>query len=184
VPVAFEIAEALRAPLDLMLVRKIGAPGQPELAIGAVADGNPPSVVLNEEIVRALRVPAATLARLRDAQLAEIERRRALYLGSRARLSASGRTAIVVDDGLATGATARVALRALRRANPEKLILAIPVAPRETIETFAKECDEIVCLEQPEMFSAVGAYYDDFEQVDDREVIALLNRQSAGGPPN
>lgn len=174
VPVACEIARALHAPLDLMLVRKIGVPYQPELAMGAVADGEPPVVVLNDDIVTAVMPSEIAIAEATQRESAEIARRRMLYLGGRPPLAATGRVAIVVDDGLATGATARAALRALKRQKPLRLILAVPVAPTETVMALKPDADEIVCLQMIEDFIAVGAYYRDFRQVEDAEVIHLL----------
>lgn len=174
VPVGFEIARALQAPLDLMLVRKLGVPYQPELAMGAVADGDPPVVVLNDDIVAVVASDKRVIAEATARESAEIERRRKLYLGGRQALSAAGRIAIVVDDGLATGATARAALRALKRQKPSRLILAVPVAPAETVAVLKPEADEIVCLQVVEDFIAVGAYYRNFRQVEDEEVARLL----------
>lgn len=180
VPVAYEIARALHAPLDLMLVRKIGVPYQPELAMGAVADGDPPVLVLNDDIVDAIAPGKELIAEIMARESEEIERRRKLYLGGRMPLPATNRVAIVVDDGLATGATARAALRALKRQKPRRLILAIPVAPAETVAALKAEADEIVCLQVVEDFIAVGAYYRDFQQVEDDEVTRLL--AMANGP--
>lgn len=173
-PVAAEIAGALGAPLDLVLVRKIGLPSQPELALGAVVDGEHPQVVVNEATRHLVEADPEAFAALERRELREIERRRALYLGSRARAPVAGRTAIVVDDGLATGATARAALRALRAQAPAKLVLAVPVAPPDTLEALAAETDEIVCLEAPEPFYAIGQFYADFGQLDDAEVRRIL----------
>jgi len=185
VPVAFEIARALHAPLDLMLVRKIGVPYQPELAIGAVADGVPPVVVLNDDIVAAVAPSESAIAAATERESAEIARRRALYLGGRPPFPATGRIAIVVDDGLATGATARAALRALKRQKPQRLILAVPVAPAETVAALKADADEIVCLQVVDDFIAVGAYYRNFLQVEDSEVTQLLaavGKAAAGQP--
>lgn len=174
VPVAMEIARALLAPLDLMLVRKIGVPYQPELAMGALADGDPPVVVLNDDIVAAISPSEELIAAAIAREAAEIARRRVAYLGGRPPLSAAERIAIVVDDGLATGATARAALRALKRQKPRRLILAVPVAPAETVAALKPEADEIVCLQVVEDFIAVGAYYREFRQVSDDEVTRIL----------
>jgi len=174
VPVAVEIATALNAPLDLVLVRKIGAPDQPELALGAVVDGSRPEVVLNREIVDLLEVPEAYISRESARQLQEIERRRALYLADRPRVDIAGRTALIVDDGIATGATIRAAILATRRAQPKRLILAVPVAPKDTLAALRKEADEVVCLEAYEEFGAIGLYYADFTQVSDDEVRHLM----------
>lgn len=182
VPVAFEVAKALAAPLDILLVRKIGAPGHEELALGAVVDGANPQTVLNEEIVRLVAPSAGYIEAEEARQLAEIERRRRLYRGSEPALDVGGRTAIVVDDGIATGATVKAALMGIAQSKPERLVLAVPVAPTDSIEDLKSFCDEIVCLHTPEPFYAVGAYYDDFDQTSDEEVIWLLadRRVNAG----
>jgi erythromycin esterase-like protein/predicted phosphoribosyltransferase/predicted alpha/beta-hydrolase family hydrolase len=174
VPVAIEIAKALKAPLDLLLVRKIGAPGAPELAIGAVAEGATPGTVRNPEIMAHAGADDAFFARAMQRELAEMERRRTLYLGGRARLSPAGRTAIVVDDGLATGATAKAALDALRRQGAAKTVLAVPVAPVDTLAEMAAHADQIVCLYPARRFHGVGSFYDDFHQLTDEETIGLL----------
>jgi putative phosphoribosyl transferase len=174
VPVAAEIAHALNAPLDLILVRKIGVPFHPELAMGAVVDGAAPLVVRNEEIIKLARVSEEDFAVVRDHELAENKRRRALYVGERLHPDLKGRVVMVVDDGIATGASTRAALRAVRRQDPSRLILAVPVAPTSTLRKLRDEADEIVCLEDHEPFQAVGAYYADFGQTSDEEVIALL----------
>lgn len=176
VPVAYRIATALGAPLDLVLVRKIGVPFQPELALGAVVDGDTPEIVVNEDIARALGISEDEIARAAASEVVEIERRRRIYLRGRAPLPVAGRTAIVVDDGIATGATVRAALQALRRRDPERLVLAIPVAPPDTVAALRAVTDEIICLEMPHHFTAVGAYYEDFAQLSDAEVIALLDQ--------
>lgn len=175
VPVASEIARALRAPLGLVLVRKIGAPDEPELALGAVVDGAEPELVLNDHVVAATGADAAFIEAARRRELAEIERRRDLYLAGRPQPDPRGRTAIVVDDGLATGATARVALRALRRRGAARLILAIPVAPPESLDALRGEADEILCLVEARPFHGVGQAYGDFHQLSDAEVVALLS---------
>lgn len=174
VPVGFEIARRLDAPLDLVLVRKIGVPMQPELAAGAVVDGADPVLVLNDEVVAQAGLSARELEQAKERELREIERRRADYLGARAPLPVAGRTAIVVDDGIATGATMRAAVRALRRRGPAGVVMAVPVAARDTVETFAGEVDRVVCLETPSRFWAVGAHYQDFRQTEDDEVRRLL----------
>lgn len=176
VAVAAEVAAALDAPLDLILVRKIGVPYQPELAMGAVVDGAEPVIVRNEDVIRASGVGEADFKRVCDAEMAEIERRRKRYLKDRARAEIAGRTVIVVDDGIATGATTRAALRAMRARRPERLVLAVPVAPTDSIEALKTEADDIVCLEQHDSFGALGFYYADFHQVSDEEVIAALKR--------
>jgi predicted phosphoribosyltransferase len=175
-PVGYEIARALGAPLDIVLVRKIGAPGQPELAIGAVVDGAQPETVMNEELVSALKVPEDYIKEEVERELSEIERRRRLYIGTRSRARIRGTTAIVADDGIATGATTRAALHAVRRQGPAHLVLAVPVAPPDSIESLRGEADEIECLSMPSLFGAIGWFYDNFEQVSDEEVMDLLSR--------
>jgi putative phosphoribosyl transferase len=174
VPVGFEVAKALGAPLDVLIVRKIGAPGHPELGIGAVVDGSDPHVVLNDDVIRQVRPSAAYIEEEKRRQLAEIERRRHRYVGDRAATAVEGRTAIVVDDGIATGGTVRAALRGMADSKPARLVLAVPVAPADTIAELSGDCDEVVCLVTPEPFYAVGAHYRDFTQTTDEEVIRLL----------
>lgn len=178
VPVAAEVAAALKAPLDLIMVRKIGVPFEPELAMGAVADGGTPIVIRNESVIQSAGIDGAGFKAACDTELAEIERRRTLYLGTRERLSITGRIVLIVDDGIATGATTRAALRAARLRNPKRLILAVPVAPSETLAEMREEADEVVCLEKHKFFGAIGFYYQNFRQVSDREVIELLTRFS------
>jgi putative phosphoribosyl transferase len=174
VPVAREIAIALKAPLDVILVRKIGAPGQPELALGAVVDGTPPQTVVNEDVRRMTGADDAYLTEARSRELSEIARRRTLYRPDRPPIDPSGCTAIVVDDGLATGATAKAALTAIRQQGAARTVLAVPVAPVETLAEMRDFADEIVCLIPARHFDGVGAYYDDFHQLSDDETIALL----------
>ena len=176
VPVAFEVARALDAPLDLVLVRKIGTPMQPELAAAAVVDGGAMELVRNEDVIEAARIPDSWLREQAVRELEEIERRRRLYLGGRARVPIEGKTAIVVDDGIATGATMRAALRAVRRRHPKQLVLAVPVAPEETVVALRAEVDEVVCLATPRPFGAIGYFYRDFRQLEDDEVRDLLAR--------
>lgn len=181
VPVAAEIADALAAPLDLILVRKIGVPDQPELAMGAVVDGPSPMAVRNEHVIRLAGVSESEFNQVRDREAAEIERRRKLYVGDRGHPDVAGRTAIVVDDGIATGSTTRAALRATRAHKPARLVLAVPVAPTDTLKELRSEADEIICLEDYADFGAIGLFYSDFRQISDREVIDLLARNPVKG---
>jgi predicted phosphoribosyltransferase len=174
VSVAAEVAAALDAPLDVILVRKIGVPFQPELAMGAVVDGDEPLVVRNEAVIRHAGIGEAAFQAVCDSELAEIERRRQRYLGGRERIEVADRSAIVIDDGIATGATMRAALRATRLRKPKKLILAVPVAPTDSLAVMRREADEIVCLEAHPDLGAIGYYYSDFRAVPDEVVIALL----------
>ena len=176
VPVGFEVARALDAPLDLVLVRKLGAPFQPELALGAVVDGGRAETVINEDMVREFQIPKSWVAEESARQLEEIERRRSLYLVGRTRVPLEGQTAIVVDDGIATGATMEAALHATHRARPKRLVLAVPVAPSDTIERLRSQVDEVVCLATPRAFGAIGWFYEDFRQLSDEEVVGLLRR--------
>nr|WP_247555395.1 phosphoribosyltransferase [Bradyrhizobium sp. 138] len=176
VPVAFEVAQRLNAPLDVALVRKIGAPGHEELGLGAVVDGANPQVVMNEEIVREVRPDAAYLKAETSRQLAEIERRRRLYRDGKPPLDIAGRTVVVIDDGIATGGTVKAVLRALAKAKPSYLVLAVPVAPRESLDELGAEADEVICLMSPDPFFAVGIHYRDFRQTSDQEVADLLRR--------
>jgi predicted phosphoribosyltransferase len=174
VPVAAEIAASLAAPLDLILVRKIGAPRQPELALGAVVDGHDPIVVRNAAVIAATATDAAAFDRICARELAEVERRHVLYLGRRPPVEVRGHTAIVVDDGVATGATMRAALRAVRQRRPARLVLAVPAASPEALASLRAEADEVVCLASPGNFRAVGDFYDDFRQLTDHDVIAAM----------
>jgi len=180
IPVAAEIAARLGAPLDLILVRKIGVPFQPELAMGAVVDGDTPLVVRNKDVILLSGVDEAKFQTICDHELAEIERRRKVYLGHRPRAEIKEKIAIVVDDGIATGATMRAALQSTRRHHPKTLVLAVPVAPSSTLEHLRHEVDELVCLEDYEPFNAIGLYYADFRQLTDHDVIDLLNRRATG----
>ncbi|MBK6787020.1 MAG: phosphoribosyltransferase [Betaproteobacteria bacterium] len=181
VPVAAEVARALGAPLDLLLVRKIGAPWQRELAVAAVVDGDPPDIVVDELTSRLSGVDDAYIQREAGREMREIERRRDVYLRGRAPLPVAGATVVVVDDGIATGTTVRAAMKALRRRQPARLVLAVPVAPADTVAALSQEADEVVCLAQPEPFHAIGLHYADFHQVPDEEVLAVLD--SLARPP-
>jgi predicted phosphoribosyltransferase len=180
VPVAAKVAEELHAPLDLLLVRKIGVPFQPELAMGAVVDGASPLTVRNEEVISLAGISEREFSAVRDQQLSEIERRRKMYVGDRPHPELAAHTVIVVDDGIATGATTRAALQAVRLRKPSTLVLAVPVAPTDTLKKLAGEADEIVCLEDYEEFGAIGFFYSDFRQVSDDEVIELLASHPVG----
>lgn len=179
VPVAVEVALALHAPLDLLIVRKIGAPGNRELAVAAIAEGAG-APTIDRETLEMTATSQAWVDREAQAELQEIARRRALYLKDRPPLAVEGRTAIVVDDGLATGTTARAAVRALRERKPARVVLAVPVAAPDTVAALQPEVDELVCLAQPSFFMAVGVHYADFHQVADEEVIEELARAQAG----
>lgn len=181
VPVAFEIARRLGAPLELAMVRKIGAPGNPELALAAVADGGQDCIVVNEDILRLTGASEAYFRGEAARELAEIDRRRRLYLGDRPRPDPRRRTVIVVDDGLATGATARVAARSLRGQGAERIVLATPVSPPDTAALLREEVDDLICLAEPENFRGVGAYYRDFHQLTDAEVVDYLHRAAEFG---
>lgn len=174
VPVAFEVARALRAPLDVLLVRKIGAPFNSELAAGAVVDGAEPVLVRNEEVVRAYGIEDEWIRAEAERELREIERRRRLYCGDRPFPTVRGRIVVLIDDGIATGTTVRAALRALARLGPRRRILAVPVAPADTLASLEGEAEELIALEQPEWMSAVGQLYRDFTQTGDAEVVHLL----------
>lgn len=176
VAIAFEIARRLGAPLDVVLVRKIGVPWQPELALGAVSDGAAPEVFIDERMAAALSIPDDYVRNETARQAAELERRRQIYCAGRPPVAVEDRTAIVVDDGIATGATMRVALRAVRRRGPAWLVLAAPVAAAETLAALGGEADETVCVATPAGLGAIGFYYEDFHQMSDAEVGELLAR--------
>jgi putative phosphoribosyl transferase len=174
VPVAYEVAKTLRAPLGVLVVRKIGVPGHEELAMGALASGG--VLVLDENIVRAIGLDRSQLERAIASELRELERRQAAYGESGDALDLDGKTVILVDDGLATGSTMRAAAEAVRRLNPARVIVAVPVASEETCDRFRDVVDEIVCDVTPKPFHAVGLWYDDFTQTSDEEVRDLLAR--------
>lgn len=175
-PVAAEVAAALKAPLDFVLVRKLGAPGQPELAIGAVVTcDKEPQVVLDNELIDRLRVTDQYIQSEIEAETAEIRRRELQWVSSRGHIEPKGRTVIIVDDGVATGSTALAAIQGLKAAGATHVVLAIPVAPPQAIEHLAQVANRVVCLDAPPLFQAVGAFYQDFRQVTDQEVQELLH---------
>ena len=176
VPVAVEIAKSLHAPLDLLLVRKIGAPRNPEVALGAIVEGASREIVINESVKRLSGADDAYISEAVENQRAELERRKTRYLGDRARLDPRGRTVVIVDDGLATGATMKAALIGLKRSNPERIIVALPVAPKEALEGISDQADDIICLHPATAFRGVGGFYRDFHQLSDDETVALLNQ--------
>lgn len=178
VPVGAEVARRLEAPLDLLLVRKIGAPWQPELAVAALVDGAGPTPVVDEEIARATGADAAYIAREATREWHELERRRACYLRGRAPRPLRGATAIVVDDGIATGTTMRAALGAVRRRGAARIVLAVPVAPHDALMRLRSAADLVVCLAEPTPFQSIGTHYADFRQLRDDEVVTHLDAQS------
>ncbi|GIW30058.1 MAG: phosphoribosyltransferase [Meiothermus sp.] len=182
VPVAFQVARRLGAPLDVWVVRKLGTPGHEELALGAIASGG--GRVLNQEIVDSLQVSADTLATVEQQQRAELQRRERLYRGNRPFPDLKGKTVLLVDDGLATGATMKAAIAAARQHHPGRLVVAVPVAPPDTVAEIQALVDEVVCLETPAFFQAVGLWYEHFPQTSDEEVLALLQAASARPGPS
>jgi putative phosphoribosyl transferase len=180
VPVGAEIAHRLGAPLDIVLVRKIGVPYQRELAAAAVVDGGDAEIVTNADVMAMARLTRADIEQLARRELAEIERRRHAYLQGRERVPLDGRTLIVVDDGIATGATVRAALIALRRRHPRAVVLAVPVAPADTLAALRPEVDDLVCLAMPDPFVAIGLHYRDFHQLSDADVVRTLAEANAG----
>lgn len=179
VPLGFMVAEALDAPLDVFLIRKLGVPGQEELAMGAIASGD--VLVLKNEVIRALAIPQAVIEQVATEERRELQRREHAYRDDRPPVDIQGRTVIVVDDGLATGSSMRAAAIALRRRRPARLVIAVPVAAPDTCEELRAEVDEIVCGRTPASFLAIGFWYDDFSQTTDEEVRELLRR--ARRPP-
>jgi predicted phosphoribosyltransferase len=181
VPVGYEVAKALRAPLDVFTVRKLGVPGNPELAMGAIATGG--LLVLDQQLIQMLGIDRSELERAVTAELRELERREAAYRGERAPPDLTGKTVILVDDGLATGSTMRAAALAVRRLNPARIVVAVPVAAEETCDAFRDVVEEIVCGITPRPFQAVGIWYDDFAQTSDEEVRELLARAAQPSEP-
>jgi putative phosphoribosyl transferase len=181
VPVGYEISRSLGVPLEVFVARKLGAPGQPEFGIGAVSVGG--VRILNDDVVRRLGIPDDYLERITERETAEVERRLRHFRGDRPEPEVRGQTAILVDDGLATGVTARAAISALRRLQPRHLVLAAPVCAAQTVELLGPEVDELVCLEAPPDLGAIGFWYRDFSQTTDEEVIELLEsaRREARG---
>jgi putative phosphoribosyl transferase len=179
VPVAVEIARRIRAPLDLMVVRKLGVPGQEELAMGAIASGG--VRVLNEEVIAQLSIPEEEIARAANEEERELERRERAYRGDRPTADVAGRTVILVDDGIATGSTVRAAVQALRVQGAARIVVATPTAPAETCDRLAREVDEVICLTTPEPFFAISLSYREFPQLADDEVRELI--QGAEAPP-
>jgi putative phosphoribosyl transferase len=180
VPVAFEVAKALDAPLDVIIVRKLGVPFQPELGMGALGEGG--VLIVNQDVLRMARVSDAELAAVEDRERAELERRSQRYRGDRPRARLTGRTAIIIDDGIATGSTARAACQVARAQGASRVVLAAPVAPPHTVTELRTDADEVICLETPEFFAAIGQFYGDFSQTSDDEVTSLLERASATAP--
>lgn len=180
VPVAFEAARTLQAPLDVVVVRKLGVPGQEELAMGALASGG--ARMLNEPVVSALNIPPPVIEAVTQREQAELERQERLYRADRPAVEIAGRTVILVDDGLATGATIGTAALALRRQQPAWLVIAVPVAPREACYELQAVADDVVCASMPEDFVAVGDWYDDLPPTTDDEVRELLRRAAADRP--
>jgi putative phosphoribosyl transferase len=174
IPVAFEVAQVLRAPLDVFVVRKLGTPGRPELAMGAIATGG--VRVLNEEVVRGLAVPMEIIDEVTKEEMQELKRRQLAYRGSCLEPVVRGKTVILIDDGIATGSTMRAAVRALRAQDPARLIVAVPTVAASTYSELLPEADELVALMTPERFYGVGAWYADFSQTSDAEVTDLLER--------
>ena len=177
-PVGYRVAEALGAPLDVFVVRKLGVPGHEELAMGAIASGG--VRVLNDSVLSQIPIPKAAIDVVAAREQKELERREHAYRGNRPPLDVKGKVVVLVDDGLATGSTMRAAVQALRQMQPRSIIVAVPVAAAETCESFAREADDIVCLRTPWDFRAVGMWYDNFDQTTDAEVHELLDRASAG----
>lgn len=180
VSVAAEIAGVLAAPLDLVIVRKVGVPGNAELAAAAIVDGEPPDIVLNREVIEACRLSDDSLAALVARERPELARRRAVYLGNRRPAPVAGKTAILIDDGAATGTSMKAAIRALRRRSAASVVAALPVAPAATVDDLRREADVVVCLSSSVHFRALGDFYHDFGQLSDADVLAAM--KAAGHP--
>jgi putative phosphoribosyl transferase len=177
VPVAYEVAKALNAPLDIFLVRKLGVPGHEELAMGAIASGG--IRVLNPDVVEYLRIPPAVIDAIAAREMKELDRRERAYRGDRPEPDVRGKTVILIDDGLATGSTMRAAVEALRHQNPARIVVAVPVSAPQTCDEYRMGADEIVCARTPEPFYGVGMWYYDFSQTTDEEVREFLARELA-----
>lgn len=180
VPVAAAVAEALGAPLDVIVVRKLGVPFQPELAMGAIGEGG--VCVLNDDVIRQARIGRRELAEVEARERSELERRAGLFRGDRARVSLEGRTAVIVDDGIATGSTARAACQVARAHGARRIVLAVPVAPPSVLAELSQVADEVVCVETPGQLRAVGQWYRDFTQSSDADVVAILHRAAPARP--
>ena len=176
IPVGYEVARALQAPLDVILVRKLGVPGQEELAMGAIASGG--VRVISEDVLQALRIPDRSIAEVAANEEHELQRQERAYRGDRPVPDVGSRTVVLIDDGLATGATMRAAVLVLRAQHPGRVIVAVPVAPRETCDALRREADEVICALTPESFIAVGEAYENFSQISDEEVRDLLQRSA------
>jgi predicted phosphoribosyltransferase len=176
VPVAYEVAKALKAPLDVFIVRKLGVPGHEELAMGAIASGG--IRALNMSVIQQLNIPQSTIDAVAAREAAEVHRREVLYRGGKSPLNIENRTIILVDDGLATGSTMKAAVAALRQQHPAKIIVAVPTAPSETCDELKREADEVICAVTPEPFYAVGQWYENFDQTTDTEVTQLIRRDA------
>jgi predicted phosphoribosyltransferase len=181
VPVAYEVARELNAPLDVFLVRKLGAPGQEELAMGAIASGD--VIVVNDDVVKALEISREAIAAAVDHERQELARREAIYRGNRLPVDVEDKTVILIDDGLATGSTMRAAVAALRNKNPARIVVAVPVGAASTCAELGSIADDCICAIAPEHFRAVGLWYDDFAQTDDAEVCDVLNRTTEAFAP-
>jgi putative phosphoribosyl transferase len=180
VPVAYEVAKSLRTPLDVFVVRKLGVPGQEELAMGAIASGGVRDI--NEDVVRFLKIPRHLIAAVAEEEERELHRREMEYRDGRPAVDVRGRITLLVDDGLATGSSMRVAAMALKKKEPAKIVVAVPVSPRETCEEFDTLVDQVVCAAMPEKFRSVGEWYEDFSQTTDEEVRELLEQSASFAP--